>query len=79
MRNMIDKQKAIDLAASRISQIYPDAVVLRATHCDRLEEFERRAGWRVWFQVEGSDFGRYDRPIEVDRETGEVRLVKILL
>jgi hypothetical protein len=77
---MIDKEAAVEIATKRLQQVYPAPKYLRASHSDSLEEFEGGAtGWRVWFHVKDSDFGDYDRPVEVCDVTKEARLVKILL
>lgn len=76
---MIEKEKAIEIAKKRLQQVYPAPQFLRASHSDSLEEFDDATGWRVWFHVEDSDFGDYDRPVEVCDATLEARLVKILL
>lgn len=77
---MFDKETAEAIATKRLRQVYPTPTYLLASHTDALEEFDDGGtGWRVWFHVEDSDFGDYDRPVEVCDLTQEARLVRILL
>ena len=77
---MVDKETAIEIATKRLQLVYPHPQFLRASRSDSLEEFEGGdSGWRIWFHVEDSDFGDFERPVEVCDTTREARLVKLLL
>ncbi|MBL9083660.1 MAG: hypothetical protein JNK76_17725 [Planctomycetales bacterium] len=75
----IDKDTAIERATESIRVIDPHALFVSANETDKLREFKGRRGWRIYFHIDDKDFGPYDRPIEVDGETGEAKVVEILL
>ncbi len=77
---MLEKEKAIAIATKRLQIVYEAPELLKATHTSSLKEFDDgQSGWRVWFHVKDSEFGAYDRPVEVCDETKGARLVRILL
>lgn len=75
----IDKPTAIERATRSLDTICRDAVLVSADETDNLREFGGRRGWRIYFRIDDKDFGPFDRPIEVDGETGEAKIVEILL
>ncbi|EAQ77969.1 hypothetical protein DSM3645_26149 [Blastopirellula marina DSM 3645] len=77
---MITKDNAIAIATVHLPKKYEKPQFLQAVYSDSLEEFGQGvSGWRVWFRLVDSDFGTYDRPVEVCESTGKAKLVKVML
>ena len=74
---MINEKEAIEAATEELKKGYPDLKFRKAEHLDLLYLFPGKSGWQVWFEVEDPDEDPYDRPVEVDEETGEAQVVML--
>jgi len=73
------KDDVVKVAIDRIKDQQPQATVVSIFEAPELMEFPGRSGWLVWVCVTSDVFGVYERPIEVDGETLEARIVPYYL
>ena len=76
---MISEAEAVSAATDALPKKYEHPRLVKSRRKENLEEFPGRSGWEIWFSLDDAEYGPYRRPVEVDGETGEARLVKILL